>query len=113
MNLSFYHDEPVVFLGTLTKEISSKDKFELFPDCMVEIIETPGHNTGCLTYKINNYLFTGDSFIPNIPVVTKLKGGDKLANIISLQIIKSNIEEHTIICAGHGRIFNGNELSLV
>lgn len=110
MNLSFYHESPIVFEGTLTKEIKGMDEFELFSNCKLEIIETPGHNLGCLTYKIGNYLFTGDSFIPNISVVTKLKGGDKIANINSLNIIQSHINENTIVCSGHGRIFIGNEL---
>jgi hypothetical protein len=66
---------------------------------------------GCLTYKIGNYLFTGDSFIPNVPVVTKLKGGNKLVNIDSLIIIHSYINENTVVCSGHGRIFTGHELT--
>lgn len=111
MNLSFYHESPIVFEGTLTKEIKGTDEFELFSNCKLEIIETPGHNLGCLTYKIGNYLFTGDSFIPNAPVVTKLKGGNKLVNIDSLIIIHSYINENTVVCSGHGRIFTGHELT--
>jgi hydroxyacylglutathione hydrolase len=50
------------------------------------------------------YLFSGDSYIPNVQVVTKLKGGDRDANKKSLQKIKGSISENTIICPGHGEM---------
>ena len=102
LNLSHYHEDPVIFLGSNIHILKEKDEIELFENCFLETIETPGHNWGCLTYKTGNYLFTGDSYIPNVPVVTKLKGGDKEASKISLQKISNNISENTIICPGHG-----------
>lgn len=44
---------------------------------MLYVIETPGHCPSCLTYYTDNYIFTGDSYIPNVKVVTKLPYGDK------------------------------------
>lgn len=102
LNLSHYHEDPIIFLGSNVHILKEKDKTELYENCHLETIETPGHNWGCLTYKTGNYLFTGDSYIPNVPVVTKLKGGDKEASKISLQKILINISENTIICPGHG-----------
>jgi glyoxylase-like metal-dependent hydrolase (beta-lactamase superfamily II) len=57
-----------------------------------------------MSFILENYSFTGDSSIPNIPVVTKLKGGDKLQNIESLKKIRARINSETIICPGHGDI---------
>jgi len=102
LNLSFYHEEPIIFKGSTIQILHETDKIELFENCFLETLETPGHNWGCLSYKIENYLFTGDSYIPNIDVVTKLKGGDREANKKSLQKIMANISENTIICPGHG-----------
>jgi hydroxyacylglutathione hydrolase len=101
MNLSFYHESPIIFKGNSTVEIKENDKIPLFENIQLEVFETPGHNTGCLTFKVNNYLFTGDSYIPNIDVVTKLKGGNKEANVLSLLKINSLISPQTIICPGH------------
>lgn len=102
LNLSFYHNDPIIFLGSNIQILTEGDKIELFGNSYLETLETPGHNWGCLTYKFGIYLFTGDSYIPNVQVVTKLKGGDKDANKKSLQKIMDNISDKTIICPGHG-----------
>ncbi len=115
LNLSYYHNDPITFLGSNIQVLRENDTIELFGNCYLEILETPGHNGGCLTFKAGNYLFTGDSYIPNVPVVTKLKGGDKESNKKSLQKIMDNISEDTIICPGHGdmvqikeaKVYNG------
>lgn len=104
MNMSFYHEYPIVFKGTKTQILREADRIELFDGLFLEAMETPGHNEGCLTYRVGNYLFTGDSYIPNVKVVTKLKGGDKEANKNSLIKIKENIFPETIVCPGHGEM---------
>jgi hydroxyacylglutathione hydrolase len=108
LNLSFYHEDPIIFNGPIVNILHENDKVELFEGCFLETLETPGHNWGCLTYKVDDYIFTGDSFIPNIKVVTKLKGGDKEANKISLKKISDNISDNTIICPGHGEMIHIN-----
>lgn len=112
LNLSFYHDEPIEFSGTNFQLLAENDKVELFENCSLEVLETPGHNWGCLTFKIKNYLFTGDSFIPGVEVVTKLKGGDREANKKSIQKIMNNISENTIICPGHGKMTHSGEIAI-
>jgi hydroxyacylglutathione hydrolase len=102
MNLSFYHEEPIEFNGTNVEIINEEDKIELFDNYFVEVIETPGHNPGCLSFIIGNHFFTGDSFIPNVEVVTKLKGGDKQESLKSLKKIMGLITKNTILCPGHG-----------
>lgn len=102
LNLSFYHEEPLIFMGSSVVILHESERIGLFDNCFLETLETPGHNWGCLTFKIENYLFTGDSYIPGFDVVTKLKGGDREANKKSLQKIMNNITEKTIICPGHG-----------
>jgi glyoxylase-like metal-dependent hydrolase (beta-lactamase superfamily II) len=106
LNLSYYHNDPVNFLGSNIQILTEGDKIEIFESFFLETMETPGHNWGCLTYRIGNYLFTGDSYIPNVPVVTKLKGGDRVANKKSLLKIMDNISMNTIICPGHGLMTN-------
>ena len=54
-------------------------------------------------------MFTGDSYIPNVEVVTKLKGGNKEESKKSLEKIKKLMEEGTIVCAGHGEVKSGEK----
>jgi hydroxyacylglutathione hydrolase len=101
VNLSYYHDDPVIFRGSNIHILNEGDKVELFHDIYLETLETPGHDWSCLTYKIDNYLFTGDSFIPKVKVVTKLKGGNLEESGKSLRKIIDNISDDTVICPGH------------
>jgi hydroxyacylglutathione hydrolase len=102
LNMSYYHEAPMVFKGSNTVILKEMDKVKLFEKKFLDVLETPGHNEGCLTFKVENYLFTGDSYIPNVKVVTKLKGGNREANIQSLEKIKNYIDPNTILCPGHG-----------
>lgn len=102
-NLSFYHEDPVVFRGTNLQVVKDGDIITLWESCLLEVIHTPGHNPGSLTFKVGQYLFTGDSYIPGVKVVTKLKGGNRKENEASLAKIHSLIQEDTVICPGHGK----------
>ncbi len=109
-NLSFYHEQPITYSGKNVNVITEEDQINLSNDAVIQIIETPGHNPGCLSYKIGKYIFTGDSYIPYTNVVTKLKGGDKLKSRYSLMKIRGIIDEDTIICPGHGPMIPANEI---
>lgn len=104
VNLSFYHEEPLCFRGGDVRIIKEGDKVQLFDDTVMEFLETPGHCPSCVCLKSGNYLFTGDSYIPGIPVVTKLKGGNRLQAAESELRIKSLIDKQTLLCPGHGEI---------
>ncbi len=108
-NLSYYHEVPVVFAGTNVQVLSDGDTMMLYDDCLLKVMHTPGHNPGSLTFKAGRYLFTGDSYIPCIKVVTKLKGGSRNENELSLQKIHEQIQDDTIICPGHGKMMENNE----
>lgn len=105
LNLSFYHENPMIYEGDKVEIIRDKDEIYLDDRHVLTCLYTPGHNLGSMCFNIGNYLFTGDSYIPNIPVVTKLKSGDKQQNEASLQRIKSLIYSDTIVCPGHGPMF--------
>lgn len=103
-NLTFYHEESLCFVGGDVRIIKEGDKMQLFDGVDMEFIETPGHHPSCVCFKAGNYLYTGDSFIPGVPVVTKLKGGNRVQAAESEERIMSLIEENTILCPGHGEI---------
>ena len=110
LNLSFYHDYPIEYEGDQLKIVDMNDQFELSNEYRIRILETPGHNPGCLSYQIDNYIFTGDSYIPYTNVVTKLRGGDKSKSRNSLMKIMEKIDSDTVICPGHGPMVPANEI---
>ncbi len=112
LNLSFYHEDPIIYKGENVEIIYDCNDIPLSSNFELKCIFTPGHNLGCMSFLLGDYFFTGDSFIPGIPVVTKLKTGNKEQNESSLQRIKSIIKPETIVCPGHGPIYSGNSLSI-
>ena len=81
MNLSCYHENSFTYNGSNVKILQEEDRIPILNDLYLNVLETPGHCPSCLTYYIDNYIFTGDSYIPGIKVVTTLpKGNKQLAN---------------------------------
>jgi hydroxyacylglutathione hydrolase len=110
INLSFYHKNPVVFKGSKVQILHEHEQVELFENCILKTIETPGHDWSCLTYIVNDHLFTGDSFMPGNKVVTKLNGGEKEAAGRSIIKILDLIQNDTIVCPGHGANHLGDKI---
>lgn len=104
-NFSYYHEKPTTYNGNPESidVIDNNYKIELFPDTHLNIISTPGHCPSCLTYYTDDYIFTGDSYIPGIKVVTNLPKGNKIQAQESVEKIKELIENRTI-CPGHGEM---------
>lgn len=109
INLSFYHEDPISFIGEIPEVLNDGAEILLFDNIIAQVYATPGHNPGCLTYKVGDYLFTGDSYIPGLDVVTKLKYGDKVQTAESLRKIEDMLAADTIICPGHGAVVPGIE----
>jgi glyoxylase-like metal-dependent hydrolase (beta-lactamase superfamily II) len=111
LNLSFYHGTPVTFTGEQINIVKENDIIPLFNQDKMVILETPGHNEGCLTFQLANYFFTGDALIPNIPIVTKLKSGNKQQAKESALKIKMATDENSIICPGHLNMIKSTEIN--
>ena len=100
INMSRYHDDPINYVSDTIVVCSEGTEIELFEGMIAKVYETPGHNGSCLTYEVGEYLFTGDSYIPGIKVVTNLLGGNKEMALKSLERIKM-LAEGKILCPGH------------
>ncbi len=101
-NLSFYHETPYVFdFPERVRIIDDGDTIELNEDYQAVAVATPGHNNSCLSYVLDDCLFTGDSYIPGLKVVTSLPGGNKVNANESLEKIM-NLAKGRIIYPGHG-----------
>tara|TARA_B100001059_G_scaffold228990_1_gene260871 strand:+ start:180 stop:803 length:624 start_codon:yes stop_codon:yes gene_type:complete len=110
LNLSFYHLEPIVFKGDNIRLIFEGMSIELFANCHLKVLKTAGHNKGSLSFVINDGIFTGDALIPGIPVVTKLKSGNKEDAKNSIQLIYQLLGPQNVIYPGHGPIFRNSEI---
>lgn len=102
-NFSFYHESPIEYQGENVKIIKEGDEITLYPSVQIRVYETPGHCPSCLTYQIENKLFTGDSYIPDVKVVSKLPKGDKALAQQSLRRIL-NLSINKDIYPGHGDV---------
>lgn len=101
LNMSKYHDNPYTVDRIENAVVLETDqKFLVSPTIEVEAFFTPGHNASCITWVINDMVFTGDSYIPGVKVVTNLPGGNKELSLESLNRI-SVISIDRIIYPGH------------
>lgn len=100
-NLSFYHDDPISLDIKKFKVLSDGDEVLLWENLKIKSITTEGHCEGSSSFVYGNFIFTGDALIPNIPIVTKLKTGDKLEARLSVEKIKFLCEQESVICPGH------------
>lgn len=103
-NFSRYHEETGDFVLSVVDNVSvinNDDIIEIDSDVFVNVIETPGHDPSCLSYKIGNNLFTGDSYIPGIKVVTNFPRSNKQQALESLEKLKQIEAEGCIVHCGH------------
>ena len=111
INLSFYLQRPTAFVSDKIRVVKEQDTIELFANHYVEIWETPGHNAGCLSFKIDQAIFTGDTLIPNVAVVTKLKSGSKEEAKKSVFRIQNKVSLNDIIYPGHGKSIESTKIN--
>ena len=86
-NFSYYHEDSIVYQGDNVVILSEGDAISLYKDVNLNVLATPGHCPSCMTYYTNDYIFTGDSCIPGVEVVTKLPRGNKKDAVHSLEKI--------------------------
>ena len=104
-NFSYYHESPIKYQGENVRILKEGDKVDLYSLVTITVYETPGHCPSCLTYQIENKLFTGDSYIPDVKVVSKLPKGDKaLARASEQRLIA--MSKGMEVYPGHGLVIS-------
>ena len=78
LNFSRYHETPFI-LDTPEdiRLVGDQERIELFEGVSAQAIYTPGHSPCSVTWKIDEALFTGDSYIPGVKTVTNFPHSDK------------------------------------
>ncbi len=103
MNLSRYHESPVEYKGDNLRVLKEGDVVPIYDNLKMHVIETPGHCPSCLSYMTDQWLFSGDSYIPGLNVVTNLPKADKELAQLSANKIK-DLSRNRILFSGHGEI---------
>ncbi|MBB3185963.1 MBL fold metallo-hydrolase [Microbacter margulisiae] len=103
-NFSRYHHTEFIYQSNDVAILKEHDVVELFPNHTLHVMETKGHDWSCLTYQVNQHLFTGDAYIPGLKVVATFPKSNKQEAEKSLTRILHTIQSDTTVCAGHGPI---------
>ena len=103
-NFSRYHDEVEDFIFMHPENIRIINREGLLAieeDLTVEVLFTPGHEPSCITYKSDNCLFTGDSYIPGAKTITNFPRSVKSISEESEKRLKALESYGYEIKAGH------------
>lgn len=107
-NLSYYHNTPFILFNTSRiVTVADGEDVEVGNGLMAKSIFTPGHNPSCISWVIEDEIFTGDSYIPGMKVVTNLPGGNKEqakdseAKILKLAQNRKIYSGHMLNLPGH------------
>ena len=100
-NMSLYHETPFVFEHPDNiRIVDDGDEIELSAGLKAKVVSTPGHHPSCLTFIVDQAIFTGDSYIPGAKVVTNLPKGNKSQALESLERIME-MARGRIVYPGH------------
>ena len=101
LNFSRYHEEPFVLdRPEDIKIVADGQDINLFDGISVKAIYTPGHSPDCVTWRVGDALFTGDSYIPGVKTVTNFPHSDRELARHSRERIMS-MAEHCQVYPGH------------
>ena len=91
---------PIVSHGDVMFELQTELIWEAHK---IVLTETPGHSSGSICVQIDDkYLFTGDSLLKDVDVITRLPGGSKIEyESITLPYLQS-LSKDLYIYPGHG-----------
>ena len=95
-NFSRYHGDPISFAYPNVKVLTDGDIVELYPGYLMKVMHAPGHDKSCMTYYTDEYVFSGDSYIPGFEVVTTFPRSNKEDSSESLKKIYQLLETRKI-----------------
>ena len=118
LNTSLYHEQPFVLNNCYIHNIKFLNEgfnFMLWDKHKLFVAYTPGHTKDCVSFKIDNLLFSGDALIPGKKVFYRKKMSDHKAIVNSVEKIYNLVGsiEKIILLPGHGKDFLLNESKAV
>jgi hydroxyacylglutathione hydrolase len=73
-----------------------------FGEFVLEVLATPGHTPGSLSFKVGNHLFTGDTLMAGRIGRVDLPGSSPQQMAISLHAQLLALPDNTVVYPGHG-----------
>lgn len=99
-NHSSLFGEPIAF-NQVDNPLLDRDVIKV-DNLNFEIIHTPGHTTGCISIKVNEHLFTGDTLFKGSIGRTDFFNSNSSAIYSSIQHKLFTLPKDTIVYPGHG-----------
>lgn len=87
---------------TVDVDISELSEIQL-GDMVVEVIKTPGHTSGSVCYKIDEFLFCGDLILEGSIGRCDLPGGSIFTMTHTLSQFVKELDDNLILLSGHGK----------
>lgn len=103
LNLSKYQDDPIICEPKHIVTLSTGDSVEVCRT-KLRVIETPGHDRSCLSFIVGNNIFSGDSFIPDVKVLSTLPNSNPFLAMESESIL-SDLSEGNNLYPGHMQVY--------
>lgn len=104
LNLSHYYGKEYTVKSERIIISENEEKLNIF-NSPVKLIHTPGHDKSCISYIINNALFTGDSYIPGRNVIASFPNSNRI-EALKWQFYLSCMCKEYILYPGHGGVFD-------
>jgi hydroxyacylglutathione hydrolase len=95
-------------LADATAHLKSADRYLADGDSLpfgrltLEVLATPGHTPGSLTFKVGNHLFTGDTLMAGRIGRVDLPGSSPQQMALSLGARLLALPDNTVVYPGHG-----------
>jgi hydroxyacylglutathione hydrolase len=95
-------------LADATAYLKSADRYLVSTDALpfgrfaLDVLITPGHTPGGLSYKVGNHVFTGDTLLAGKIGRVDLPGSSPQQMLLSLHGQLLTLPDNTIVYPGHG-----------
>ncbi len=95
-------------LADATANLKSADRYVIHGDNLpfgtftLEVLATPGHSPGSLSFKVGNHLFTGDTLMAGRIGRVDLPGSSPQQMAMSLHAGLMALPDNTVVYPGHG-----------
>ncbi|HVS05075.1 MAG TPA: MBL fold metallo-hydrolase [Candidatus Dormibacteraeota bacterium] len=95
-------------LSDATAMLKSADRYLVagdtmpFGDFVLEVLPTPGHTPGGLSFKVGNHVFTGDTLLMGKIGRVDLPGSSPQQMLLSLHGQLLTLADNTVVYPGHG-----------
>lgn len=76
-NFSRYHGDEMAIESDRIRTLAGGDALNVLNCHKLEALATPGHDKSCLSFRLDNMLFTGDSYIPGVKVIASFPNSNK------------------------------------